>query len=193
VGLVPVGEVVAGVRQVGPERLQRLLGEVAQPLRGVPVGGLAEVLVEVGCRDEYVAQGRQDTVVRGSQLGQDASGVVRGGGLTEPIGEVSDLGAQRAVRQRAAVGVKRLVAVDVVADRAQPGHRTGGDALFGGLVETGGQAVVALVESGDEDEPGALKDAVGFGVSAAGENFAGMYIAPAGQQAVGQGQRAGTF
>ncbi|MDO0936423.1 hypothetical protein QQY66_33745 [Streptomyces sp. DG2A-72] len=50
-----------------------------------------------------------------------------------------------------------------------------------------------VVEPGDEDEPGALQDAVGSGVSAAGENFAGMNIAPQGQQAVGQGQRAGTF
>ncbi|BBC30814.1 hypothetical protein SGFS_021080 [Streptomyces graminofaciens] len=53
--------------------------------------------------------------------------------------------------------------------------------------------MVALVEPGDEDEPGALQDAVGFGISSAGKDFAGMNIAPESQQTVGQGQRGRNF
>lgn len=42
----------------------------------------------------------------------------------------------------------------------------------------------------DGDEAGALQDAVGFGIPAAGEDFPGVHIAPQGQETIGKDQEA---
>lgn len=50
--LVPVGEVVAHVGEVGPDDAEPVLDEFLQPLGGVRIRGLAEVGIERGSRGE---------------------------------------------------------------------------------------------------------------------------------------------
>ncbi|MGP3733033.1 hypothetical protein ACTWJ9_07400 [Streptomyces sp. GDS52] len=64
-----------------------------------------------------------------------------------------------------------LVAVDVVADGSQPGYGFGGEADLLVHREIDGYAVPGLVELDDRDEPCALKNAVGLGGAAPGEDL----------------------
>ncbi|MFE3249944.1 hypothetical protein [Streptomyces sp. NPDC059209] len=130
--------------------------------------------------------------MRGGQLSEKIGDFPGGGGRADLLGKVQDPGAEREVVLLAQVGVEHLVAVDVVAHGAQPGDGTGGERDFLGAVEAGGEAVVVLVDAYDGYPVGALEDAVRFGISAAGEDFAGVRIPAQGEQAVGQGQ-AGAF
>lgn len=89
--LVPVGEVVAHVGEVGPDDAKPVLDEVLQPLGGVRIRGLAEVGIERGSRGEDLAEGDEHAVVGGRQLGQNVGDLVAGGGFADELGEVSDL------------------------------------------------------------------------------------------------------
>lgn len=188
--LVPVGEVVTHVRQVGPHDAEPVLGEVLQPFRGVRIRGLAQALVEGGGRGEDFAQRDEHSVVGGGQFGQRVGDLAARGGFTDPLGEVGDQRAGRLVVRLARLGVEGIIGVDVVAHSAQPGRGASGETFLLGYVETDGQAVIGLVEADDGDKTGALKDAVGFQIAAAGEDFSGVHVAPQGQEAIGKGQRA---
>lgn len=89
--LVPVGEVVAHVREVGPQDAEPVLGGVLQPLRGVRIRCLAEVLIEGGGGREHLAEGDEHAVVGRRQFGQYVGDLVAGGGVADPLGEVRDL------------------------------------------------------------------------------------------------------
>lgn len=190
--LVPVGEVVAHVSQVGPQGAEPVFGEILQPLRGVRIRRLAEVLIEGGGGREHLAEGDEDAVVGGSQFGQDVGDLVAGG-VADPLGEVSDLGAEWQVMRLAGRGVEGSTRVDRVVDGAQPGHGAGGETFLLCFVEADGQAVIGLVEADDGDEAGALEDAVGFWIAAAGEDFSGVHVAPQDQGSIGEGQEGGSF
>lgn len=53
--------------------------------------------------------------------------------------------------------------------------------------------MVGLVEADDGDESGALQEAVGLRVASVGEDFAGVRIAPDGQDTVGKSQEENAF
>ncbi|WP_416530393.1 hypothetical protein [Streptomyces coelicoflavus] len=145
--------------------------------------------MEVGGGGQHLVQGGEDAFAGGGQLGQRIGRLVGGGGLADALGDVGDGGAERGVTGGAGLGVEVLVAVDVVAERPQAGDGAGGQA---GLVvpdQAGGGAVVGLVETEDGDEARALQDAVCLKVASAGEEFAGVRVAPDVQEAVGRGQR----
>lgn len=186
--LVPVGEVVADVREVGPQDGEPVLGEVVQPLRGVRIRRLAEVLVEGGGGREHLAEGDEHAVVGGCEFGQGVGDLVAGGGFADPLGEVCDGGAEWKVVRLARLGVEIGVGVDAVLHGTQTGDGAGGETLLLGFVEADGQPVIGLVETDDGDETAAFKDAVGFGIAAAGEYLSGVHIAPQSQIAVGKGQ-----
>jgi len=187
---MPVGEVVTHVRQVGPDDAEPVLAEVLQPLRGVRIRGLAQVLIKGGGRGEDFAQRDEHSVVGGGQFGQRVGDLAARGGFTNPLGYVGDQRAEWLVVRLARLGVEGVIGVDVVAHGAQPGHGASGETFLLGYVETDGQAVIGLVEADDGDKAGALKDAVGFRIAAAGEDFSGVRVAPQGQEAIGKGQEA---
>ncbi|MEU6353064.1 hypothetical protein ABZ896_27675 [Streptomyces sp. NPDC047072] len=185
--LVPVGEVVANVRQVGADDTEPVRGEVLQPLRGVRIRSPSQVLVEGGsCREDFT-QRDEHSVVEGGQFGQRVGDLVARGSFPDPLGEVGDQRAERLEMRLARLCVEGVIGVDVVADCAQPGHGANGETFFLGYVETDGEAVIGLVEADDGDEAGALQDAVGFWVPAAGEDFSGVHVALQGQEAIGKG------
>ena len=74
-------------------------------------------------------------------------------------------------------GVEGFVDLDVVSDGAEPSDGADGETLLLRCVEGHGQAVIGLVEADDGDEAGALQNAVGFGIAAAGEDFPGVLVA----------------
>ncbi|MER5443139.1 hypothetical protein, partial [Streptomyces sp. NPDC002790] len=191
--LVPVGEVVAHVREVGPQDAEPVLGQVLQALRGVRICRLVEVLIEGGTGREDLAEGDEDAVVGGGEFGQDVGDLVGGAGFADLLGEVGGLGANGEVVRLAHPGVEGFVGLHVVFDGTQPGDGAGGETFLFGFVEADGQAVIGLVQADDGDEPGALKDAVGFGIAAAGEDFPGVHIAPQGQVTIGEGQEGDAF
>ncbi|MGA5200589.1 hypothetical protein [Streptomyces variegatus] len=88
--------------------------QVAKAPGDVLIGCSSEPFVEFGGGSEDFAQGDEDAVVGGGQLGQRVGRLVGGGGLANALGEVGDGGAQRQVTGRTGVGVEVLVAVDVV-------------------------------------------------------------------------------
>ncbi len=67
---VPVGELIAGLGEVGAKDAKVFVGEIAQPPGDIGVGRLAEPVVEVGGGGEDVLQRGEDAVVGGGQLGQ---------------------------------------------------------------------------------------------------------------------------
>ncbi|MFI9829750.1 hypothetical protein ACIHIX_18900 [Streptomyces sp. NPDC051913] len=149
---------------------------------------MAEVLIEGGGGREHLAEGDEHTVVGGRQFGQDVGDLVAAGGVADPLGQVRDGGAERKVVRLAPVGVEGVFGVDAVLHGTQTSDGAGGETFLLSFVEADGQAVIGLVEADDGDEAAALKDAVGFGIPAAGEDFPGVHIAPQGQEAIGKGQ-----
>ncbi|WP_206300959.1 hypothetical protein [Streptomyces populi] len=111
-----------------------------------------------------------------------------GSGLAKALGEVGDRSTQRQVTGRAGVGVEVRVAVNVVPGGAKTGDGVGGETELVVLGEPGGGAVVGLVDADDGDETRALENAVRLGVTATGEELAGVRVAADVQEAVGTGQ-----
>lgn len=186
---VPVGEGVTGVGEVATDGLETLVGEVAQTAGDVRVDRVAKAVMEVGGGDEDFLECGEDAVVGGGQYGEYASRIPGGGGFADAPGEMGDGGTQRQIVDRPAVGVEVLVAVDVVSDGPKPGDGFDPDAGVVALDEVGGGAVVGLVDADHRDEARTLQDAVGLGVSAAGEDLLGVRVAADGQESVGQGRR----
>ncbi|MFI1185797.1 hypothetical protein [Streptomyces californicus] len=121
-----VGELVAGIGEVGADGAEDLVGEVAEPPGYVRVGRLAEPVVEVGGgREDFLDRG-EDTVVGSGQLGEGGGRLVCGGGRSNTAGEVGDGGAGRRVARRPVVGVEVRVAGHVVALGPEAGDSGGG-------------------------------------------------------------------
>ncbi|MFG3037112.1 hypothetical protein ACGFYZ_09435 [Streptomyces sp. NPDC048330] len=176
--LVPVGEFVAQLVKLGGDDREVVSAQAAHGGGGAPVGVLVEGFEELIDGGQDLGETGEDAVVGGGQLGQDGCCVLGGGGPPQLVGEGGDLRPEGQIVGGALVGVEFGVAGDPVADRAECGHRGGGEGFLGGLVEAGGEAVVLLVSAEDVDEAGALQDAVGLRVASVGEDFAGVRIAP---------------
>lgn len=173
---VPVGESVTCIDEVGAHGAQVLVGEVAQPPGDVRVGRLVEPVVEVGGGGEDICHHGEDAVVGGGQPGQCLRHLVRGGGLANALGEVGDGRAQGRVDRRAGVGVEVCVAADVVSPGSQTRDGARGKTFLVPVGQTGGDAVVGLMEARDGNESDSLQDAVRPGVTAAGEEFPGVRV-----------------
>ncbi|MFG2483468.1 hypothetical protein ACGFSI_12020 [Streptomyces virginiae] len=74
--------------QIGGEDVEPLVGQVAQPGGRVRVGGMPEVLEEVGCGGQDFGEGREDAVVGGGQLRQGAGHLFGALGFPDPDREV---------------------------------------------------------------------------------------------------------
>ncbi|MEV2258467.1 hypothetical protein AB0J13_07375 [Streptomyces anulatus] len=97
--------------------------------------------------------------------------------------------AQGRVDRRAGVGVEIFVAADGVSPGSETGDGASGKTFFIPVGQAGGDAVIGLMDAYDGDEPDSLQDAVRFGVTAAGEEFVGVWIAADLKVAVDDGQR----